>query len=295
MRMSRREFGRAATAAALAGTLPHARAAARQGVRFSCMLWTLAKAASFDRCVEMVADAGYSGVELTGEFRHWSAAEERERLARMARLGLQIDAMSGVQAGFSVPAETSAFLQQFTEQVERAKRLRCPQLILLSGARVPGLTAQQQSAVAAENLKRAGDEAARSGLEIVMEPIDALENPAGFLTSVREGFSIVQATGRSNVLVLYDLFHEQRGAGNLTEKLEQNIDRVGLIHVADVPGRHEPGTGEVNYTHIYRKLAELHYSRFLAMEYYPTTDPVLSLRQARLAAQAAMRAGGPAS
>ena len=55
--------------------------------------------------------------------------------------------------------------------------------------------------------------------------------------------------------VLYDLYHEQRGQGNLIEKLEKNIDEVGLVHVADVPGRHEPGTGEMNYINIYRRLA----------------------------------------
>jgi len=92
-----------------------------------------------------------------------------------------------------------------------------------------------------------------------------------------------------NVRVLYDFYHEQRGFGNLIEKLEKNIDRVGLIHVADVPGRHEPGTGEIDYPVIYRKLAELHYDRWIAMEYYPTGEPVASLKQARVSALEAMR------
>ena len=81
--------------------------------------------------------------------------------------------------------------------------------------------------------------------------------------------------------VLYDLYHEQRGFGDLIEKLEKNIDEVGLIHVADVPGRHEPGTGEVNYGNIYRKLSELHYQGVMAMEFYPTGDVAETLRRAR--------------
>lgn len=81
--------------------------------------------------------------------------------------------------------------------------------------------------------------------------------------------------------VLYDLYHEQRESGNLIEKLEKNIGEVGLIHVADVPGRHEPGTGEVNYGNIYRKLAQLNYKGVIAMEFYPTGDVVETLRRAR--------------
>jgi hydroxypyruvate isomerase len=83
------------------------------------------------------------------------------------------------------------------------------------------------------------------------------------------------------VKVLYDLYHEQRGMGNLIEKLEKNIDEVRLIHVADVPGRHEPGTGEINYRNIYKKLTELHYTGMIAMEFYPTGDVMETLRKAR--------------
>jgi hydroxypyruvate isomerase len=79
----------------------------------------------------------------------------------------------------------------------------------------------------------------------------------------------------------YDLFHEQIAEGNLIEKLEKNIEHVGLVHVADVPGRHKPGTGEINYQNIYRKLRELKYDRMVAMEFLPTGDPVEELRAAR--------------
>jgi hydroxypyruvate isomerase len=74
------------------------------------------------------------------------------------------------------------------------------------------------------------------------------------------------------------------GFGNLIEKLEKNIDIIGLIHVADVPGRHEPGTGEINYENIYRKLVELKYRKMVAMEFYPMGDPVAGLKAARSAA-----------
>ena len=95
--------------------------------------------------------------------------------------------------------------------------------------------------------------------------------------------------GNPRIRVLYDFFHEQRQAGNLLESLEKNIDLVGLVHIADVPGRHHPGTGEINYTNVYRKLAELHYRRVLCMEFLPVGEPVAELKQAREDAIRAMQ------
>ncbi|HEX7159019.1 MAG TPA: TIM barrel protein [Edaphobacter sp.] len=289
--MNRREFGQLIAGAvlgeslALAGVPP---APSAKGVKFSFMLWALEKQASFDRCVEMVASAGYQGIELVGEFQKWSAEETRRIMARMRTLELVFDAMSGVKAGFAVPEESAAFMMQFAAHLQAAKELACNRVILLSGKRMAGLEPQAQRRTSVENLKRASDLAAQHQVEIVIEPIDPLENPTIFLTTVSDGFEIVREVNRPNVKVLYDFYHEQRAFGNLIEKLEKNIDWVGLVHVADVPGRHEPGTGEINYVSIYRKLAELHYDRFIAMEYYPTEDPVTSLKKARLAAQQAM-------
>ena len=296
--MNRRTFARTA-AAALASPLA-LRAQPPSGnagvlptpagtTRFSFMLWALAKQAPFDRCLEIVSAAGYSGVELTGEFQAWSQTEMTRVLSRLHTLGLIVDSMSGVRAGFAVPEETELFFTQFAQHLRFAQQLSCPQVILLSGKRVPGLPSTAQRSTAIENLKRAGEMAARAGIEIVIEPIDLLENPTIYLASVADAFEIVRAVSVPQVKVLYDLYHEQRSFGNLLEKLEHGIDLIGLIHIADVPGRHEPGTGEIDYNNVYRRLAALGYKRWIAMEYYPIEEPVASLRRAREAAQAAMR------
>jgi hydroxypyruvate isomerase len=106
---------------------------------------------------------------------------------------------------------------------------------------------------------------------------------------VTDGFEIARIVGAPNLRVLYDLYHEQRSYGNLLEKLEKNIDLVGLIHIADVPGRHEPGTGEIDYGAIYRELGRLGYEGWIAMEYYPTSEPVASLTKSRVEAQRGLR------
>jgi hydroxypyruvate isomerase len=292
--MNRREFGRLSAGAAVAAAW---RAAEGQGidggkaVRFSFMLWALEKQAPFEQCVEWVAEAGYQGVELVGEFQKWSPAERTATMARMRRFGMVFDAMSGVKAGFAVPEQTEVFRMQFVQHLQAATELECPKVILLSGKRVDGLGAGVQRQTSIENLTWAAEKASQAKIDIVIEPIDLLENPTIFLASVTEGFEIVRAVNSPHVKVLYDFYHEQRSFGNLIEKLAENIDWVGLVHVADVPGRHEPGTGEIDYGSIYRKLGELKYSHWIAMEYYPTAETVATLKKSRMDAQRSLGQG----
>ena len=290
--MHRRRFNGllagSALAATLAGLPRQAASEARPSspvnkpaFKFSIMLWTIAKQVSFDTALELAAAASYQGVELVGESKKWSPAETQRILARLKAPGLTIDAMSGVDAGFANPAGAEQFLSDLKGQLQAAQVLGCPQLILLSGSRVDTLSPAAQHATCVENLKRGVDMAARFGVQLLIEPIDPLENPSIYLASVTEGFAIAREVASPHLKVLYDLYHEQRAFGNLIEKLEANIDLVGLVHVADVPGRHEPGTGEINYGNIYRRLADLHYSRFIAMEYYPTGDLLASFTRQR--------------
>jgi hydroxypyruvate isomerase len=289
--MNRRELVKMGMGAALASTALHAAAQGVSGankVRFSFMLWALEKQAPFDQCVEWVAEAGYQGVELVGEFQSWSPAQRSAIMAKMRSLGMVFDAISGVKAGFAVPEQSEAFRVQFIEQMRAAKELECPKIILLSGNRIDGLRAEVQRQASIDTLTWAAEKAAKEQIDIVIEPIDLLENPAIYLASVTDGFEIARAVNSPHVKVLYDFYHEQRSFGNLLEKLEKNIEWVGLVHVADVPGRHEPGTGEIDYGSIYRKLAELNYSHWIAMEYYPTGEPVSSLKRSRMEAQRAL-------
>ena len=291
--MNRRQFSQLVATASLGRVLPRGYAQtlpSQSGSRFSVMLWTLEKQAPFDRCLEIVAEAGYQGVELTGQFQKWSSDETRRVMAKMRGLGLTFDMLSGVKAGFADPGGATEFMAQATAQMKAAKELESPQINLKSGNRIDSLSRSAQHAASIENLKRAADLAAANQVQIVVEPIDPLENPNMYLTSVSEAFEIIRAVDSPQVRVLYDFYHEQRAYGNLIEKLEQNIDLVGLVHIADVPGRHEPGTGEIDYANIYRKLGQLKYNKFITMEFYPTQDPVATLRKARIDAQQAMSA-----
>lgn len=253
------------------------------------MLWTLRAGRDFEQQLQVVAQAGYGHVELVDEFLHWSDEELFRILGKMRSLGLTVDAMAGLKTGFADPDRGDAFLSELRSLIVTAHRLHCPQIILLSGNRLEGLTRGQQHAASLATLSRAAELLQKEDLVGVIEPIDPLENASIYLDGVTEAFSLTRAIGSPHMKVLYDLYHEQRSAGNLIEKLEQNIAEVGLIHLADVPGRHQPGTGEINVSNLFRTLSRLQYKGIVAMEFYPTSDAVETLRRARLDAEQYLR------
>lgn len=293
--MNRREFGRsiagiaAATAAgSVASAMPNAGAvqsknAASASVPFklTVMLWTVFRGEPFAQRLDKVAEAGYRAVELVDEFKGWTKEDFAAARKKKQELGLDFDATAGVWHTLADANDRDAFLRAVRDFMPTMRELECTQLILQSGNKVPGLSPDAMRANCIETLKRGGDIAEESGIELLVENIDPEENPKYFLTSSAEGFEIVRAVGNPHVKFLYDFFHEQISEGNLIEKLEKNIEWTGLVHVADVPGRHEPGTGEIYYPNIYRKLTELGYDRHVAMEFLPKGDGVTELRSAR--------------
>lgn len=287
MSLSRREFARtvasvaAGTVLAAGNGISRPMPSATEPFPLSVMLWTIYRDLPFEQRLDKVAQAGYHAVELVGEFKDWSDQDFRNVDRKKRELGLTFDATSGLHASLCDPSKRDEFLSEVRAILPVMEKLQCNKLIVLTGNKVPDLSLEEQHASCVEGLKRAADLAAAKNVQVLLENIDPEENPKYFLTSVAEGFEIVRKINSPHVRFLYDFFHEQISEGNLIEKLEKNIDLVGLVHVADVPGRHEPGTGEIHYPNIYRKLAQLKYDRYVAMEFLPTGDPVVSLRAAR--------------
>ena len=297
--MNRRDFARKAALGAVAGgalagsalgasgilpasgTAPAADSGSAIPFKLSVMLWTVFTKLPFEQRLEKVASAGYSNVELVGEFKHWSEQDYRNVAKTKQRLGIRFDATSGVEHSLANPAERDAFLSDVKSLLPVMEKLDCPALIVLTGDKVPSLSHEDQHASCVEGLKRAAGLVEGRGAKILLENIDPEENPKYFLTSVAEGFEVIKAVNHPQVRFLYDFFHEQISEGNLIEKVEKNVGLVDLFHIADVPGRHEPGSGEINYLNIYKKLVELGYDRYVAMEFLPKGDAVESLKAAR--------------
>jgi len=284
--MNRRNFARTIAGAALsAAALPSipALAAGDADIPFklSVMLWTVFKDLPFDQRLEKIAEAGYHAVELVNEFKDWSDEDFRKANAKKRSLGINFDSTAGLRKGIVDASGRDAFLSELKGFFPIAAKLECPTIIILSGNRVEGASHDAQHNACVEALKPAAEMAARESVTLLLENIDQEENPKYYLTSVAEGFEIARKVDNPHLKFLYDFYHEQISEGNLIEKLDKNIDLVGLVHIADVPGRHQPGTGEINFANIFRKLADLKYDRYAAMEFMPVGDSVAILRAAR--------------
>jgi hydroxypyruvate isomerase len=283
--MRRREFMGVCAGAAFtaASPLPLTAAPESDAVPFSLsvMLWTIYRDLPFLQRLEKIHEAGYRAVELVGEFKDWKAPDFAEARRKKRELGIEFDGTTGVWQPLADASAREVFLKSLRDFIPTMRELECTRLIMQTGNIAPGLSPAQMHANCIETLKRGADIASENNIELLIENIDPEENPKYFLTTSAEGFEIVRSVGNPHVKFLYDLFHEQIAAGNLIAKLQKNIDLVGLIHVADVPGRHEPGTGEINYHNVFRKLGELGYSRYVAMEFQPVGEPVAALRVAR--------------
>jgi len=294
--MNRRKFaqtlGGSVVASALEGSfstsLAQAESTSASDVPYglSVMLWTILRDQPFEQRLEKIAEAGYRNIELVGEYAKWSEEDFTRAIAKRKQLGIRFDCTAGLKHSLCNPAERDALVAEFRATLPVMERLECPAIIVLTGNTVPGMTFEAQAGSCVEGLKALaavvdGKKIGGEPVRLLLENIDPEENPKYFLTSVSRGFDIIKSVNHPQVQFCYDLFHEQISEGNLIEKLEKNIEQVGLIHVADVPGRHKPGTGEINFSNIFRKLRELKYGRMVVMEFLPTGDPVEELRAAR--------------
>lgn len=294
--INRRDFHKLAVSATAASVLPTQNVLAaslagaeNDGHKFSVMLWTLPKKLTFEQQLQIVSDAGYTGAEVGREYETWTPEDWKTNLAKLHALGIEIDSAVPGRNALADLTKRNALTEDLKKAVPGAKELGCKQFIYTAYDRVPEQTPEQQRAAIVDTLKYAADVLEKDNIEIVLEPIHLAEHKEEAVISVVEAFEITRAVGSPRVKVLYDFYHEQMQAGNLIEKLTKNIDQVGLVHIADVPGRHQPGTGEVNYNNIYRELARLKYDRYICMEFMAQGEPTATLKKAREEAVAAMK------
>lgn len=298
--MDRRTFAQSLATAALTAAVPSLAAtpagkpsytaaspeAAAPQYALSVMLWTVFNDMPFEDRLAKVAESGYNKVQLVGEYGKWAQADFDRAVAAAKRLGIQFDATAGLHNGVADPSVRDAFLAELKQGLAPMETLSCPAMIVLSGNVVPSLSHQAQHDSCVETLKQAakvveGRQIAGQPVRLLLECIHLEENPKYFLTSAAEAIEVVRAVNHPQVQFLYDMYHEQMSYGNLIDKLDKHIDVIGLIHVADVPGRHEPGTGEINHGNIFKKLAQLNYRQNVAMEFEPIGDQVAALKAAK--------------
>jgi len=179
------------------------------------------------------------------------------------------------------PDAFEAFYKASEESIKTAKFLGVPSLIVTVGnTRSDNITRYEQHANIVLMLRHVAPLFEASGVTLIVEPLNLLCDHMGyFLSSSYEAFEICNEVESPNVKVLYDIYHQQITEGNLIPTIRKYFDLVGHFHVADVPGRHEPGTGEINYRNVFRAIEDLGYDRYVGLEYTPTTDTAETIKK----------------
>jgi len=271
-----------------------AAAAPAPAPRLSIRVEPLFPGLSLAQQLEKVAAAGYPGYE----FGDWRASDPKQIVPLQRRLGLECVCLVGnkgvnpVGMGLVDPRERDGFLAEIAASAEAAERFETKAMVVLSGFRVPGMSREAMHASMVEGLKRAHDIVAKRGITMFVEVINTLAkieplNPKGdnhsryFLDRTPEAFDMVREVGSPYFRILYDLYHVQIMEGNLIETIRANVAAIGHIHVADVPGRHEPGTGEIHFPNVFRAIRDSGYKGYIGMEYIPSRDAMQTLRDVK--------------
>ncbi len=167
-----------------------------------------------------------------------------------------------------------AFLRALRETIAAAQTLGCRNIVVTSGNERHGVPRAEQHANIVAALKDAAPLLVGTGVQVVLEPLNVLVNHKGYyLTTTEEGAQIIREVGSPQILLLYDVYHQQITEGNLINNIRAYAADIGHFHVGDVPGRNEPGTGEINYANVFKAIAALDYDGFVTFE-CGLTEPV---------------------
>lgn len=240
-------------------------------VRLSVCIEMIFRELPFLDRIDAVAEAGYSAFE----FWRWSTKDIQGIMERKEKYGLGVSVFGVDPMGRIVDHGTKdEFIRGVKGSIEVAHKLECPSLIVTVGNQLEGVPREKQHESIVKCLKEAAELVEKAGVTLVLEPLNVLVDHKGYyLSTSSEGFEILREVDSPNIKLLYDIYHQQITEGNLIDTITKNISQIGHFHAADVPGRHEPGTGEINYANVFRKIDELGYRGFIGLEFKPQTDP----------------------
>lgn len=175
------------------------------------------------------------------------------------------------------PERVAEFQEGVGLAIDYAQALGCHRLNCLAGIVSGDSTVARARDTLIENLRFAAAVTQRAGIELVMEPLNTRDNPGYLISTTRAGLEIIAAVGSPNLRLQYDIYHAQVMEGDLARTLEANLPRIGHIQLADNPGRHEPGSGEINFPFLLQHLSAIGYPGWIGCEYKPLIGTEASL------------------
>ena len=222
------------------------------------------------------AECGVDGIEF---WRHGNkdipALMAAAREAEMAVAGCM-----GTGASLVDPDTEDAALADIRASIALAKEHGIPTLIATTGQEIEGLERRKQHASIVKRLKAVAPDAEAAGVTFVLEPLNIKVDHKGYyLDTSAEGFEVLDEVASPAVKLLYDIYHQQITEGDLIRTLTANVSRIGHVHLADHPGRGEPGTGEINCANVVRALGEAGYGAYVGLEYRPPGDSAESVKR----------------
>jgi hydroxypyruvate isomerase len=247
--------------------------------RFAANLTMLFTEVPFLDRFAKAADAGFKAVEFLFPYA-FNATDIRRRLDDH---GLQLvlhnlpagDWDAGERGIACHPDRVGEFRAGVDRAIGYAKALGVPQLNCLAGKVPAGIDAAQLRATFVENLAFAAKALHGEGLRLLIEPINTVDIPGFYLSRTAQAAGILDEvaalSGITNAFIQYDIYHAQRMEGELAATMQAHLPRIGHIQLADNPGRHEPGTGEINYPFLFKHLDAIGYTGWIGCEYKPAS------------------------
>ncbi len=230
---------------------------------------------------DAAARAGFKSVEFLFPYE-LAVGDVQDRLERNDLRAVLFNLPSGNWAagdrGIGAdPTRKDEFRAGVQSCVDWAKALRVPRVNCLAGRAPAGTARSEQLRTMQDNVRYAAERLGEVGVDLMIEPINHFDIPGFVLNTTGQVLELIDAVGVPNVYLQYDIYHAQREEGNLTPTLRDHFNRIGHIQIADNPGRHQPGTGEINYPYLFGEIDRLGYQGYVSLEYVPEPNTTESL------------------
>ncbi|MGL3214959.1 hydroxypyruvate isomerase [Bradyrhizobium sp. BR 1433] len=225
--------------------------------------------------------AGFSAVEYLFPYDFEKGALREE----LARCGLT-QVLHNLPAGNWAAGErgiailrnrVDEFRDGVVRAIDYAKALDCRQLNCLVGIAPADTDRADLQEVLVSNLRFAAGALGQHGIKLLVEPINTLDIPGFFLSRTEQAVQLISEVGSSNLFIQYDIYHMQIMEGDIARTLQKHLGRIAHVQLADNPGRYEPGTGEINYSYLFKHLDSIGYRGWIGCEYKPRTTTLESL------------------
>jgi hydroxypyruvate isomerase len=243
-------------------------------LRFSANLGMLFGEVAFLERFARARGAGFDGIEFPFPYDHpKQAIAERLEAHRLALVLHNLppgDWANGERGIACQPDRRAEFRDGVGLGLEYAQALGCRRLNCLAGT-AHGLSHAVALETLVDNLRFAAAELAKAGVELLIEPINTRDMPGFFLNTSARALAVIEAVAAPNLWLQYDVYHMQVMQGDLARDLERCMPKVAHVQIADNPGRHEPGTGEIHYPFVFAWLERLGYAGWVGCEYHPET------------------------